>query len=386
MSAKVAAAAALDRAETAARRALAGVGTGGWDSRRGGASRWRTTNNRQDRARSLPAEAQPRAASTLAAGWTPGGGFSSCGSGLPWDSSGLDERLAWRLRSSSELRHVSSRLEELHGRDEHVESLGRQIAEVQRTRAMIAAAMDGCTAAGDAAAAVSASPAASSPLSLRHRRPKAPNADGTVLSSASPSGAPRLDLRSPTAAAAEGGRAALAPPAMPSSSSPQRSSSQATGASGPADEAPQQEGGATRRRERRAARIIEMCPVPLPQSAADSGDCVFCLSPLVVGESAVCFPCPAGHWFHSACLLPWLRVAGNRFTCPVCRACPGAPEHAGGAGGGSGSRDRRRPRTSAAVPGGAAAGLARLPPSPVPLPLRRAPARWQPDVRKRRTA
>lgn len=91
-------------------------------------------------------------------------------------------------------------------------------------------------------------------------------------------------------------------------------------------------------------RVLELRSVPCPEALLGV-DCAFCLVAFSATDLVLAFPCPAGHTFHSGCLQRWLRVAGSKATCPMCRSQPGA-------------RGPRR-RAAASGPEAAAAAAAR---------------------------
>lgn len=67
--------------------------------------------------------------------------------------------------------------------------------------------------------------------------------------------------------------------------------------------------------------VVELQPVPcMPRCVGE--ECPCCLGRLERTDVVMCFPCPAQHVFHSQCLIKWLRSAGSRSTCPMCRAWP----------------------------------------------------------------
>merc|ERR1712232_813056 len=55
--------------------------------------------------------------------------------GAPWDPLGPKERLAVYLKATSELHRVGGALHTRHQQEEHLASLDRQIPEVEKTRA-----------------------------------------------------------------------------------------------------------------------------------------------------------------------------------------------------------------------------------------------------------
>lgn len=69
------------------------------------------------------------------------------------------------------------------------------------------------------------------------------------------------------------------------------------------------------------ARVIELRSFPCGPGYLGT-DCACCLAPLAVHESVLAFPCVAKHVFHARCLLQWFQKAGERTTCPLCRSWP----------------------------------------------------------------
>ena len=73
----------------------------------------------------------------------------------------------------------------------------------------------------------------------------------------------------------------------------------------------------------KASPVVELRPVQcFPRCVGE--ECPCCLGRLEANDLIMCFPCPAEHVFHSQCLLQWLRSAKSRSTCPMCRAWPRA--------------------------------------------------------------
>ena len=170
---------------------------------------------------------------------------------------GSSEQLRKYLAASDELRGVDSTLNRRQAYEEYMSSLDWQLAEVEKTRQMIAACQP-----------------RTPPSHFREPSPQlALPAPGEIASSSS----------LPTLAAA--GTRCMEPRAKP------------------------------------APAVVELCPMPCPrQSVGD--DCPCCLSVLQPSDVIMCFPCPAEHVFHSHCLTKWLRSAGTRSRCPMCRAWP----------------------------------------------------------------
>ena len=57
----------------------------------------------------------------------------------------------------------------------------------------------------------------------------------------------------------------------------------------------------------------------LPTTKADqnhTGECVICTEVIKEGEEILVLKCPGKHYFHGACIKPWLR---NKMSCPTCR-------------------------------------------------------------------
>ncbi|XP_062193193.1 uncharacterized protein LOC133896610 [Phragmites australis] len=66
-----------------------------------------------------------------------------------------------------------------------------------------------------------------------------------------------------------------------------------------------------------AVRLPVMVPaaVKAPEGVAGAVVCAVCTEEVAVGQAVVRLPC--AHWYHAACIAPWLRI---RTTCPTCRA------------------------------------------------------------------
>jgi E3 ubiquitin-protein ligase RNF181 len=58
---------------------------------------------------------------------------------------------------------------------------------------------------------------------------------------------------------------------------------------------------------------VRMAAVEAPQGLAAT--CAVCTEDVAPGQAAARLPC--AHWYHAACIAPWLRI---RTTCPTCRA------------------------------------------------------------------
>ena len=170
---------------------------------------------------------------------------------------GSSEQLRKYLATSDELRGVDSTLNRRQAYEEYMSSLDWQLAEVEKTRQMIAACQP-----------------RNPPATVREPTPQlALPAPAEIASSSS----------SPTLA--EAGARCMEPRTKP------------------------------------APAVVELRPMPCPsQSVGD--DCPCCLSVLQSSDVIMCFPCPAEHVFHSHCLTKWLRSAGTRSRCPMCRAWP----------------------------------------------------------------
>mmetsp|Transcript_23303 Transcript_23303/g.65208 ORF Transcript_23303/g.65208 Transcript_23303/m.65208 type:complete len:341 (+) Transcript_23303:117-1139(+) len=272
------AAAALDRAEAAARRAVAPA---------------RKTGQ-------LAAKAHRRHSGSVA----------------PWDPLGPKERLAVYLRASNELHHAGAALRLRHQQEEHLMGLDRQIAQVEKTRAMFAAAYHSFT------------PPASAPPPHSDAQP--PHFTDSLTSTV-------LMTLPGLCGEGRGVGQCLPPPAPDGGGKPSSSRGSARARKEPLMAAPPQtsrtflrcdpvaaapgSAAAPRAERGRGGSVIELRPVPC--SRADAGaDCTCCLCPVDEGEAVLAFPCPAQHVFHAACLHQWLRAAGGHSTCPMCRAWP----------------------------------------------------------------
>lgn len=196
------------------------------------------------------------------------------------------------LRASSELRSVSGALQELHGHEEHLARLDRQLIEVERTRAMIAAACG-------------PSPSASSSDSCKRRVPAKDHCIGRSLSSSS-----FISTQAAPLAIAD---AVSKPPELRASSKTVSTASSESLVVGAAQQAT---GPAAA-----SWHTIELRPYVSPKELVDV-DCACCLCPMRAEDLVLAFPCPARHVFHAGCLQKWLRSAGVQTTCPMCRAWP----------------------------------------------------------------
>eukprot|EP00747_Dinoflagellata_sp_TGD_P167126 gnl/TRDRNA2_/TRDRNA2_191042_c0_seq1.p1 gnl/TRDRNA2_/TRDRNA2_191042_c0~~gnl/TRDRNA2_/TRDRNA2_191042_c0_seq1.p1 ORF type:complete len:297 (-),score=36.40 gnl/TRDRNA2_/TRDRNA2_191042_c0_seq1:110-1000(-) len=290
---KAFAAAALDRAEAAARRATEPVHLG-------------------RRSSSLPVRNGAIAVSSGSAATLP-----------PWDPLGPKDRVARMVRGSSELRDLDGVLRQRRSHEEHLESLDRMIMDTEQTRALIASICGGQRALNATKPEPLAPP-------LQHAR--APVRHGGMPQDAVPSAS--SSTGSPNASAV----GKLAPLSlMPALQSPSAASTETLSTSTPTAIRSAPAGVRASTAKRPAARVIELRPTPC-QAETAGVDCACCLCPLVVGESMLTFPCPARHAFHASCLQSWLKAAGSRTTCPMCRGWPRpAASRAVAASGGKGA-------------------------------------------------
>lgn len=261
---KAAAAAALDRAEAAACRAVPNTRC---NSLRRAASATAQSSCEGDVAlrRCSPAAL---------------GGGSTSSTVLPWHPLDPKDNVAKFLRASSHIRSADHDLADLRSYEEMFFSLDRQLASVQRTRSMIAAACGG-------------------------ELPPLPHGCDLPLGG-------RKRLLPATAAAA-----AAAKPATTACVKAAAASS-ATEAVRTTTPAPPH---AKVRAPPPVSRTVELRPFPCPAKVVGN-DCACCLSPMHAADLVLTFPCPAQHAFHAGCLLKWLKAAGTKSTCPMCRSWP----------------------------------------------------------------
>ncbi|TVU10923.1 hypothetical protein EJB05_44478, partial [Eragrostis curvula] len=64
-----------------------------------------------------------------------------------------------------------------------------------------------------------------------------------------------------------------------------------------------------------APRVAVPAAVAAPEGIAGAAVCAVCTEDVAAGQAVVRLPC--AHWYHAACIAPWLRI---RTTCPTCRA------------------------------------------------------------------
>jgi len=238
MTAKAAAAVALERAEAEGRRAVAELGRGS----------------------SMDLMAPPRGPLEAASGHVQ------------------------LLRRSSELRRADEMARCRQGHEELFASFDRQLLEVQKTRDLIATALCGRIS--------SSVPASRDSLVGQEQLPLHDSHSGGSTASRVPG-----RLVEPPALALREQREAPC----------QRVPVSRQGRTSPAN---------------RSWRTIELRPLACPPEVIGS-DCACCLCPLADGQGILEFPCPSRHVFHAECLHRWLRSAGARTTCPVCRSWPG---------------------------------------------------------------
>eukprot|EP00931_Biecheleriopsis_adriatica_P054866 TRINITY_DN32331_c0_g1_i1.p1 TRINITY_DN32331_c0_g1~~TRINITY_DN32331_c0_g1_i1.p1 ORF type:complete len:256 (+),score=56.25 TRINITY_DN32331_c0_g1_i1:43-810(+) len=209
-----------------------------------------------------------------------------------WDPRGSSERLGKYLVAAHELRGAGTSLTTRHGaaHKEYLDSMDRQLAEVEQTRAMIAAACGGTLPwrqepdlAGAAEAKRAAPTARDGRGRMKTSRPRATSAAAAAaLGATRPAQFPEVAPSEPAAVSSNSGRVAK-------------------GSSKPV--------------------VVQLCPTPCPDNLIGQ-ECPCCLLQMESKDKVLAFPCPAGHSFHAACLQGWLKAAGSRSTCPVCRAWP----------------------------------------------------------------
>lgn len=181
------------------------------------------------------------------------------------------EQLRKYLVATDELRGVGTSLAQRHTErkayEEYMSSLDRQLAEVAKTRAVLAQACQ-------------VRPARTRDASLEDAR---------------------SDGRSSVSTLEDAARCQAA--SLPSESRPKAKAK-------PKDPKPS---------------VVELRPLQcFPRCVGE--ECPCCLGRLEATDLIMCFPCPAEHVFHSQCLIQWLRSAKSRSTCPVCRAWPRAKQ------------------------------------------------------------
>lgn len=185
------------------------------------------------------------------------------------DPLGSSEQLRKYLLAADELRGVGSTLSRRHAEqrtyEEYMLSLDRQLAEVEKTRKVIAAACP--------------------PRNPHNLRPRSFPEPGGVHCEAV-----RMTNTSSSPTLAETGARSLQHISAP-------------------------------RPKAKVPAVVELRAFPCPNGSVGE-ECPCCLCQLQLNDLVMCFPCPAEHAFHSHCLTKWLRSAGNRSTCPVCRAWP----------------------------------------------------------------
>mmetsp|Transcript_58325 Transcript_58325/g.103638 ORF Transcript_58325/g.103638 Transcript_58325/m.103638 type:complete len:262 (-) Transcript_58325:296-1081(-) len=216
-----------------------------------------------------------------------------------WDPRGSSERLGKYLVAAHELRGTGASLTKRRSaaHDDYIASMDRQLAEVEHTRAMIAAACGGDLPWRTGSDSASGSGAGTSKSKLA---PSATHATGKRA-------AAKVQARRATSVAAA---AALSSqrttPVSPNEVLPDRGSD---GSVAPA----------WRRLQRPV--VVQLCPVPCPAELLGQ-ECPCCLVQMKSDDQVLAFPCPTGHSFHAACLEGWLKAAGSKTTCPLCRSWP----------------------------------------------------------------
>jgi len=186
------------------------------------------------------------------------------------------------LRRSSQLRRADEMLRCRQGHEELFASFDRQLLEVQKSRDLIAKAMCG---------RISSSVPASRDYSVgQEQLPLHEPHSGGSIASRAPDG-----LVEPSASAHQ-----------EQLESPYQRPVSLQGRTLPGD---------------RSWHTIELRPLACPTEVIGS-DCACCLCPLADGQGVLEFPCRSHHVFHTECLHRWLRAAGTRMTCPMCRSWP----------------------------------------------------------------
>mmetsp|Transcript_89044 Transcript_89044/g.191071 ORF Transcript_89044/g.191071 Transcript_89044/m.191071 type:complete len:359 (-) Transcript_89044:52-1128(-) len=328
MAAKAAAAAALQRAEAAACKAVAEAGLEGPGPglRTGG----RCPGAHRRSGGALHVGADRRSASDA-----------------PWDPLGGSERLAQYLRASNQLHSAGGKLQDRRSNEEeHLARLDRQLAEVEKTRALISAVLGGHQGKTPRSAAPQGEGARANAALVRLETscPSLPSTAGVACDGR---GTPP-----------QGEAAAPKPPrpasllALPAAAGPPPRSSGGAGAGPPAaapTAAPAAAPGRPLQRRQVAAAAaartlspasggssgstawctVELRPAPCPPELVGT-DCPCCLGVMREADLTLAFPCPARHSFHAGCLQRWLRAAGANTTCPMCRAWPRGRRRAGG--------------------------------------------------------
>ncbi|CAK0882496.1 unnamed protein product [Prorocentrum cordatum] len=187
------------------------------------------------------------------------------------------------LRATSQLRAHTGLHDLREAQERHLDSLDRQMREVELTRELVAKALE-----------------SSEPSLPPGRARRAPRAAGRPA-------------RLPSA----GGAA----PELSAEEQPKRAPARAE--STPA--LPAGTAGTPAGRARGQCRLVELRPAPCPPGA-EGQDCPCCLSAMEAGQPVLAFPCAAPHHFHARCLElgrahggPW---PGSPSRCRSARARP----------------------------------------------------------------
>lgn len=202
---------------------------------------------------------------------------------LLWDplAQSASERVARFLRTSSEVQCASEALRNRQQAEGYIDGLDRQLAQVEKSRALIACALASTQKAGKE------EPCHQKSSSLR--RPSETGRTGRSLTAAPSS-------------QHDGVAAANSSPA----SLPRNASHPPT---------------VSKTKQLFPWSICELKPTCCSRDLAGR-DCPCCLMAITEGSKVLSFPCPGNHLFHAGCLTEWLRIGGRKFTCPVCRAWP----------------------------------------------------------------
>lgn len=275
MSNKEAAAAALKRAEAAACRAVAK--TRDTPLRRAASTAVGGSCRESQSERPLPVARQSGSASSTS---------------LPWDPLDPKDRVAKFLHASSSLRNADHHLADLRSYEEMFQSFDRQLASVERTRSMIDAVLGGHRdRSQDPCHALAIEPASEVKQRARDRPRQSAAAN-------LPAARPQVQNR-------DANRAISAKATM------------SVNPSGSPDTAP----AAVPVSAPFVSQVVELRPFRCPAESVGD-DCACCLSSIREDDLVLAFPCPARHVFHSGCLLKWLKAAGTKSTCPMCRSWP----------------------------------------------------------------
>ncbi|CAK0882484.1 unnamed protein product [Prorocentrum cordatum] len=187
------------------------------------------------------------------------------------------------LRATSQLRAHTGLHDLREAQERHLDSLDRQMREVELTRELVAKALE-----------------SSEPSLPPGRARRAPRAAGRPA-------------RLPSA----GGAA----PELSAEEQPKRAPARAE--STPA--LPAGTAGTPAGRARGQCRLVELRPAPCPPGA-EGQDCPCCLSAMEAGQPVLAFPCAAPHHFHARCLDAGCALPAGGAPAP----CAGAGREAAG--------------------------------------------------------